>query len=73
MGSRLIKHDGFARFELYKDYHGNCGNCDNCGSNKKLFAFHTENDDSLRREKHHISGLFCSISCMRMYHSNYDI
>ena len=65
---RLLKHDGFARYELYKALTGK-GSCSNCGRTKTLYHFYTENDDSLRRSKNHIKGHFCCVECMRDYNS----
>lgn len=78
----LISRDPFARTELHRahvyksDYYNNGGiflNCRWCGNVKTtpkgrgfLFQYSQESDGG---SKSNIPGLFCSIDCMRSYHS----
>ena len=75
--SRLVSHDPFTREELHSERIKVCAStCDWCGSAKHtksmlpyLFRYWIEHDDSLIRAKNYIDGCFCSVDCMRSYHS----
>mgnify|MGYP001241776020 FL=1 len=72
--SALISRDPFARTEIHREtVSGHLDGCSWCGNfvskNErtglgKLFAYFVEHDAG-RREP--ITGLFCSIGCMRTY------
>lgn len=70
----LISHDAFARYELHRQTvtpkaGQTCSWCGNLNQKGKLFAYHTEDDASLSRQQNELSGVFCSIGCVRIYHS----
>ena len=75
--SRLVSHDQFTREELHSERVQVSGlTCVWCGQVKRtrsghtyLFAYWTESDESLSRRKNYIGGCFCSVDCMRSYHS----
>lgn len=70
----LISRDPFARTELHRRrvyrWYSSCRWCGNCKETPKgtgfLFEYSQESDDG---RKSNIPGLFCSIDCMRSYHS----
>lgn len=68
--SRLVSRDPFARQEIHRETiaarAGGCAWCGNLAGNKRLFAYRVESDGGRRSD---IRGAFCSISCMRSYHS----
>ena len=66
----FISRDEYAREELHRETIKTDKTCDWCGQNKKLqlFRYYIE-PDALRYQRHDIPGLFCSISCMRIYSS----
>ena len=76
-----VSRDPFARTELHSEYvpksaliwHDQIGSCKECGNRSKrggLYRFHIEHDDYIAgRRNSVIKGLFCSVSCMRTYHS----
>lgn len=65
-----ISRDPFARSEVHRDSVavGTSEGCRWCGSNRKgkLYQYRTESDGGRKSE---IPYRFCSISCMRAYHS----
>jgi len=66
-----VSRDPFAREELHREKVKTSKGCDWCGQTRKggkLFAYHIEPDGILCR-KNPIKGLFCSVGCMRAYHS----
>lgn len=71
--STRISRDPFARAELWRDrvYYG--GGCAWCGSSRttpkgRRFLYrYSEQSDSGRKST--ITGLFCSVSCMRAFNS----
>lgn len=69
-----INHDGYARQEIVRQSlgAGRFQTCDWCGSKNGhggLFAYGIRADDSLSGRVDEIRGEFCSIGCMRTYHS----
>lgn len=64
-----IYHDGFARESLMRKVVKTEKTCDWCGNNhhKRLFNYGFERDD--RRGVTPQKELFCSIGCMRVFHS----
>lgn len=66
----LVSHDPIAREELHKEeVEGDCWECGSSNRRGRVFAYWIEEDDSLSRKRHYVKGLFCSIGCMRIYHS----
>lgn len=70
-----VSHDPFARESICREEATpKVGGCDWCGSfsvlkgKKKLFAYAIEKDDR-PGSYNSIKGSFCSISCMKDYHS----
>lgn len=72
--SALISRDPFAREEIHREVvHSLCTTCRFCGGTRhvrrdkcsSLFRYWVETDGGT---KHEISGVFCSIGCMRSYH-----
>lgn len=65
----LVNRDPFARQELHRISVTTKQTCRACGANRKgkLYQYSIERD-SLRRNSNDLSGLFCSVSCMRQYH-----
>lgn len=75
----LVSRDSFARNELHKQQitvRSGLASCKWCGSTRivrcsgkadrhVLFEFWVESDGGRRYD---ISGTFCSVSCMRVYH-----
>jgi len=72
--SALISRDPFAREEIHRERiyigHGMCRWCGrvNNGTNGRrwLFQYRVESDGG---RSNNIEGLFCSIGCMRDFHS----
>lgn len=65
---KQIGRDSFGRFDTERrvvETAGSC--CKNCGFGRmgKLFQYRTHSDSGTKRD---ISGLFCSVGCMRAYH-----
>ena len=66
-----ISRDPFAREELHRRTEETTQSCAWCGQTRKsgtLFRYVIEPDSCTPRD-HIIKGLFCSIDCMREYHS----
>ena len=74
--SRLIKHYGYARYELHSevvtDKHLIRSGCEYCGGYSKdtygkdrLYKYYTINDDDPCQRIRYIPGLYCGIGCMR--------
>jgi hypothetical protein len=67
-----ISRDPFARQEIERSrcdavhYSGGCNNCGNLNGHNGLFKYRVANDGG---RKNDIRGKFCTIGCMRSYHS----
>lgn len=81
MNPRLVYicRNSFSRETLYREVFYLLNNsdktCDNCGrvrvspsGGKSLFRYYVE-QDGLNKSAQPIHGLFCSVECMRSYHS----
>lgn len=69
---RYISRDPFARETLMREdvptFNRNCDNCGSITSTNRLFHYYRERD-GLQNTRSDIKGVFCSIGCMRSYHS----
>lgn len=70
----LVKRDPFARTELHKTRFTTSAGCNWCDRTKRtkagtpyLYQFENQSDGG---RNYTITGLFCSVSCMRAYHNN---
>ncbi|MET4190607.1 MULTISPECIES: hypothetical protein [unclassified Bradyrhizobium] len=67
-----VGRDPFARFDLERTqveapaYMKGCDWCDNANQWRSLFKYRHNSDGGRKTE---INGKFCSIGCMRSYHS----
>ena len=78
----LVSRDPFARQELHRSVvhipHYNsylplssqyrCWNCGGTRKNGTIFKYRLENDDNSQRPGD-VNGYFCSVGCMRSFHS----
>jgi hypothetical protein len=65
-----LSHDAFARTELHRFTEATTETCAWCGGTRKhgkLFRYEIQKDDGGSPSR--IKGLFCSVGCMRTYHS----
>lgn len=69
--ARLISRDPFAREELWRTSVGHVfdfGKCHWCSTGPARYTYEIRSD-SINGRTATIKGVFCSISCMRSYHS----
>jgi hypothetical protein len=77
--SRLIYRDSFARHELHRQTYFNTSGvvmgCKWCGAipqtktgRKYLYQYWYERD-AIRSNRNYVNGFFCSVECMRTYHT----
>ena len=67
----LVSRDAFARTELHRSEspvreREDCDWCGNTNARGRLYNFRIETDGG---RSHPIKGRFCSVACMRDYHS----
>lgn len=64
-----VNRNPFAREELHKEpVRGTCSWCGNSNRYAKVWKYRIEPDGILNRS-FEITGQFCSIGCMKAYHS----
>jgi hypothetical protein len=65
-----VSRDCFARTEVHKDTYKargeTCKWCGNTSRNRRLYEYRIESDGG---RVSNIPGRFCSVSCMKAYHS----